>query len=69
MTAAEDRYWAGSSAEDRAKAEEGTAEARRIAQKRRDMARRLLAPPEPAKAVQEAFQPLLNGAEDRRTRG
>jgi hypothetical protein len=42
------------------------AEQRRIAQKRRDMARRLTAPPGPAKAVQEAFQPLLDGKNDRK---
>lgn len=60
-------YYAGMSDEDVARSKASDENALRIAQGRRKAARALLAPPGPAKAVREAFQPLQEAAKDRRT--
>lgn len=61
-------YYVGMSAEDIARSKASDENAARIAQARRNAAKALLAPPGPAEAVREAFQPVLEARKDRRTK-
>ena len=60
-----DSYYAGMSPEDRARSEASDENALRIAQKRREAAAALVAPPEPAEAVRAQFAALTEAAKDR----
>lgn len=67
MTHRDPSYYAGMSPEDIARSKASDENILRIAEKRRAAARALLAPPEPAEAVREAYAPLREAAKDRRT--